>query len=307
MSHPRYSIIPGGAVTDPRLEGRDLQVLCLLGRHTDKLGWCFRSQVKMAHELGCGRATLQRSLARLLSADWIDRRVEQGHSCYAYRVKIYQDDPAIGPSEYEVEDQLRERGCPQVGTPAHERAGGVPTYTRAHNDQEKIRGGVDARARDLLVSEEAIKTADEIAAIAGFPDPKNWSPGWCGAAMRVDAFLREGYHPQHLVTAAREVMAGNPNAKPWSIAYFEKAFARTKARAEAPIPTAENGGVDGAVQNGFAGRIDRKDDRSPKERRYQQAWDNVTAAFSRSGADDGGDGNEAHAPAARGLPKPRGA
>lgn len=34
----RYSIIPGMAVTDPNLEGRDLQVLCLLGRHTDRDG-----------------------------------------------------------------------------------------------------------------------------------------------------------------------------------------------------------------------------------------------------------------------------
>ena len=45
---PRLSIIPAGPIFDRSLEGRDLQVLGLLGCHTDKAGWCSRSQVKMA-------------------------------------------------------------------------------------------------------------------------------------------------------------------------------------------------------------------------------------------------------------------
>ncbi|ODN70203.1 hypothetical protein [Methylobrevis pamukkalensis] len=51
MSGPRYSIIPAGAVVDPRLEGRDLQVLALLGIHANELGWCRRSQVTMRGSL----------------------------------------------------------------------------------------------------------------------------------------------------------------------------------------------------------------------------------------------------------------
>jgi len=51
VSDYRYSITPAAAATDPRLEPQDLQVLCLLGRHTDRNGWCQRSQVKMAGEL----------------------------------------------------------------------------------------------------------------------------------------------------------------------------------------------------------------------------------------------------------------
>jgi DNA-binding MarR family transcriptional regulator len=71
LSHPRLSIIPAGAVTDRSLEPRDLQVLCLLGRHTDKAGWCSRSQVKMAREIDCSRGSLQNSLERLVEAGWV--------------------------------------------------------------------------------------------------------------------------------------------------------------------------------------------------------------------------------------------
>src|SRR5580704_14564608 len=74
LSNPRFSIIPAGAVTDRSLEPRDLQVLCLLGRHTDKAGWCARSQVKMAQELDCSRGSVQNSLDRLSTAGWIEMK-----------------------------------------------------------------------------------------------------------------------------------------------------------------------------------------------------------------------------------------
>jgi hypothetical protein len=71
-----FSIIPAAAVTDPELEPRDLQVLCLIGRRTDRNGWCRRSQVKMADELRCGRATVQRALERLYTSGYLQRRLE---------------------------------------------------------------------------------------------------------------------------------------------------------------------------------------------------------------------------------------
>jgi hypothetical protein len=99
----RYSIIPGGAVTDPNISMRDLQVLALLGRHTDKKGWCWRSQVEMAKELRCGRATVGRSIKRLVDAGWLEAvplprgktvlaQGEQPFSAFKYRVKIDRDD-----------------------------------------------------------------------------------------------------------------------------------------------------------------------------------------------------------------------
>jgi hypothetical protein len=41
MNGYRFSIIRAAAITDPDLEPRDLQVLCLLGRHTDRTSRVF--------------------------------------------------------------------------------------------------------------------------------------------------------------------------------------------------------------------------------------------------------------------------
>ncbi|MDI1264980.1 MAG: hypothetical protein PS018_17155, partial [bacterium] len=135
MSSPRLSIIPAGAVTDPSLEPRDLQVLCLLGRHTDKAGWCIRSQVKMSREIRCSRGSLQNSMDRLADAGWIEKKrldaeVEaagkQPSRSYAYRVLLDRDDYAFEnatrdnegdePESY-AETASEEGGCQPGGTP----------------------------------------------------------------------------------------------------------------------------------------------------------------------------------------------
>lgn len=100
MSHmARFSIIPGWIVTDPRLKGNDLRVLCLLGRHTDKHGWCRRSQVKMAAQLNCARSTVQASLDRLGELGVVEKHVEESRdgrdSAHSYRV-IYDAPPPEG-------------------------------------------------------------------------------------------------------------------------------------------------------------------------------------------------------------------
>ncbi|WP_281978821.1 hypothetical protein [Pseudorhizobium flavum] len=100
MTHDaRFSIIPGWIVTDPRLKGRDLQVLCLLGRHTDKHGWCRRSQVKMAAQLNCARSTVQLSLDRLSEIGVVEKHEEVSadgrDSAHSYRV-IYDRAPPPG-------------------------------------------------------------------------------------------------------------------------------------------------------------------------------------------------------------------
>jgi len=135
LSNPRLSIIPAGAVTDRSLEPRDLQVLCLLGRHTDKAGWCIRSQVKMAREIACSRGSLQNSLDRLSEAGWVqkkrmDTEVEEAGKrpsrSYAYRVLLDRDDYAFENATRDAEGESdesyaetasEEGGCQPVGTP----------------------------------------------------------------------------------------------------------------------------------------------------------------------------------------------
>lgn len=191
MSGPRFSIIPAGAVTDRSLEPRDLQTLCLLGRHTDRLGWCVRSQVRMAQELDCSRSSVQRSLDRLYEAGWVEKKrrdlavgapdVGQPSSSYAYRVKLDRDDVAFETvtrdAENEPDDSYAETaseagGCPPVGTPnavpdghpgAQPYVGtGAQPYVGTKNvplERTPIERERDARAKDrkarFLVSFEA--------------------------------------------------------------------------------------------------------------------------------------------------------
>lgn len=159
MSDPRLSIIPAGAVTDARLEPRDLQVLCLLGRHTDDNGWCCRSQVKMARELSCGRATVQRALERLDDAGWVDHRPEirpdGGDQAHFYRVIL--DPPlvavaAMNEAHSEVDSDTGGvptggQGVPTLGgqgVPTHERA---PIRTTPINEPER-EGAREAKKPD---------------------------------------------------------------------------------------------------------------------------------------------------------------
>ncbi|WP_164517760.1 helix-turn-helix domain-containing protein [Rhizobium sp. TAL182] len=92
MSSPRFSIIPAWIVTDSRLKGSDLKVLCLLGTYTNKEGWCRRSQVKMAEQLGCGRSTVQDSLNRLAEIGAVEKQkvasADGRDSAHWYRVLL---------------------------------------------------------------------------------------------------------------------------------------------------------------------------------------------------------------------------
>ncbi|WP_247460213.1 helix-turn-helix domain-containing protein [Bradyrhizobium sp. 153] len=168
-------------MTDRSLEPRDLQTLCLLGRHIDRAGWCMRSQVRMAEELGCGRATLQRSLERLYEAGWVEKRRRDTwrpedstpSSSYAYRVKLDRDDidlKGLASENDDVDDashaEIAEvpengegvpaggQGCPPMGTGAHPSAGtGAHTYAGTNNDPlerplKTTERDAGARARD---------------------------------------------------------------------------------------------------------------------------------------------------------------
>lgn len=124
---PRLSIIPAGAVTDGRLSPRALQVLCLLGRHTDDNGWCRIRQTRMAEEIGCARSTIQAALDQLYEAKWVERRLEgrpgaadpdpekQPYASHAYRVILDVPDAGGGSPPLPTEvDRCPENRAPQV-------------------------------------------------------------------------------------------------------------------------------------------------------------------------------------------------
>lgn len=238
MSDPRLSIIPAGAVTDARLEPRDLQVLCLLGRHTDNKGWCSRSQVKMARELSCGRATVQRALERLEEAGWIEHRPEVrpdgGDRAHFYRVildvaepiKLPDESPAETPAESEGGVPIGGQGVPALdgqGVPTHERA---PIRTTPLNDDDET-----ARARATVSTEEerelvnAAGAALDLTAANLFvmAEPMRWKAAGLDWSLDV-------------LPAIRAAASRAPPGRVRSWAYFSQAIADHHAARTKPMP-----------------------------------------------------------------------
>lgn len=99
----RFSIIPARAVLDKNLTDLDIRVLAILGIHSDKNGWCFKNQSKIAEELGVARQSVSRCCARLYAAGYLEARdINEGkkvtglRSINCYRVIC---DPKEGPEE----------------------------------------------------------------------------------------------------------------------------------------------------------------------------------------------------------------
>ncbi|WP_108397576.1 helix-turn-helix domain-containing protein [Devosia submarina] len=144
MADPRFSIIPADAVLDKRIEPRDLQVLCVFGKHTDKRGWCRRSQVVMAREIGCARSTVQASIDRLVEAGWLEKRpVTEIHtkgvrgSAHEYRVVLDVPDPTqdvvFTPADRSAPPAAHTSAPPadpRIGTYVNDPLSTIPSLTR---------------------------------------------------------------------------------------------------------------------------------------------------------------------------------
>lgn len=145
MTRPRLSIIPANAATDQRLKPRDLQVLCVLGRHTDDLGWCRRSQVKMSKEMDCARSTVFASIERLVEHGYVEKHVEKTDSgrdsAHWYRVVLDPVHPDLNASKGDDDP------CRYTGTPADISAPPAGPGPAPINDPSLTRER-DARARD---------------------------------------------------------------------------------------------------------------------------------------------------------------
>lgn len=177
MTGPRYSIIHGDAPTDPRLKGRSLQVLCILGRHTDRGGWCTRSQVKMAKQLGCAPSTVNVAVKLLVELGYIEQRrlVREDNGDRASEYRVLLDD--VRPAEFitnddELDDDESDIDTPPVdiSTPPyrssrHPRIGPELTPIRTiplSNDEEReARGARVGVATKETAGEKATRIASE--------------------------------------------------------------------------------------------------------------------------------------------------
>jgi predicted transcriptional regulator len=305
MSGPRYSIIPGGAVIDHELEGRDLQVLCYLGTYTDKQGWVEMPQGVIADKLNCSRSTVQRSLARLITREWVELRAVETvsgrvYATHAYRVRMERDQPnmlEVGeetlPTGAQGVPKILGRGCPPMD------GQGVPTqdgHITTLRDQVRNHTTTDAREVDVN------SIAEEIAQLCNVDPVKH--PAWLssGPGHVIQSWLDAGYSREHLIEGVRRTMARHPTRVISSINFFRPIWPRVRAEMEAPIPQPEaiDGGSSETLRNGFAGRINPQSDRSQcspyasfNERRWKEAWANVERAVHQTGTDGAGAGTEA--------------
>jgi hypothetical protein len=117
----------------------------------------------------------------------------------------------------------------------HETTSQRPQKQSTESDTETAAANV--RARDDPKIAEANALAIEVAAIAGYPDPTAWPPGWCGAPLRVIAWLADGWKREIILAAVRGKMARDgPTKVVGGVAYFEGPIADEHARQAKPLP-----------------------------------------------------------------------
>jgi hypothetical protein len=141
---------------------------------------------------------------------------------------------------------------------------------------EQIDDADEGRKR-RLISDAASLLAEKLMMIAGH-DPAFWPPGWCGAPLRVQTWLSQGWPPEVIEAAVRSAAArkvGNPAE---SVQYFEKAIAAEVARQAAPLPNVE-------VRQPETVRINRN---GPQQGNIIQAADRLVSAVASfdEGPDD---------------------
>lgn len=165
--------------------------------------------------------------------------------------------------------------------------GGTPDRVPDHS-QEKGRDSIAVAedAREPLISDQAIKLADELMVIAGH-DPRFTPPGWCGAAMRVHMWLANGWPPQVIVAATRSAAARKHGAPANSVQFFEKAIAEEVARQAAPLPQVEIRQPETirVVTNGRSGNVVQAADRLlEKIRSFDDGPDEADGVRDAAGA-----------------------
>lgn len=87
----------------------------------------------------------------------------------------------------------------------------------------------------VTISAQARALADEIAVAAGHT-LEFVPPSWCGAALRVEMWLNQGWSPPLILDSVRAQIARKRDGPPGSITYFEKGIAAAHAD-RGPLPT----------------------------------------------------------------------
>jgi hypothetical protein len=116
---------------------------------------------------------------------------------------------------------------------------GVNPPDKAHMPEARIDVADDAGARaGTLCGPEALNLAEKLLVIAGH-DPKFWPPGWCGAPMRVQMWIDQGWKPEIIIAAVTAGAARKRGEPANSVQFFERTIAEEHARQASPLPKVE--------------------------------------------------------------------
>jgi hypothetical protein len=174
------------------------------------------------------------TIAALVAAGLFDKREDGRYAPHNWQGRQYKGD-AADPTNADRQKRYRDRRRNGVTTVTETVTAKRPeTDNRTDVDDD---GDASARAGNLCTP-EALLLTEKLLVIAGH-DPAFWPPGWCGAPMRVQMWINQGWKPE-IIAAAVTGAAGRKRGEPAnSIQFFEKAIAEEHARQAAPLPKVE--------------------------------------------------------------------
>ena len=149
--------------------------------------------------------------------------------------------------------------CAKNGTPTGQQTGRITicNYDKYQSSRDTVdaQGGTDAgqqrdkeeplnhssttpQGGDLLHPKtlEVERDLERILAISA--DPLATPLEWCGARMRISAWLSQGWLPEVIISSVRK-QAARKQSPPLRVEYYEKGIAEDHARAAAPVPKAK--------------------------------------------------------------------
>lgn len=179
-----------------------------------------RGQLKHSHRFLAKRwqwsvARVQRFLAKLVAESMIESVTESGVTCVTLcNYDKYQ--PSVAVTESPT-DQLPSQISKNQTT----------------NTESNVDGGGDARARESIISEQAMTLANEVMRTLDI-DPQFIPPGWCGAAMWMQAGLSSGWNPELVRIAAARIRAKRNYRQPYSYRYLLQPIVREHELANEP-------------------------------------------------------------------------
>jgi hypothetical protein len=143
--------------------------------------------------------------------------------------------PTIGTiDEFRAESSESSDSLDSVDS-VKERKVSIPSKERNTTPREaRARASLPPTAKSCEITLQAFDLADAIGTEAGYT-AATLPPGWCGAAGHIQRFLNEGYTPNVIRLACREVMRRG-RGPPEYFGYFVKPIIDMRARLEAPLP-----------------------------------------------------------------------